>query len=117
MARIVLNGEEQVRYRVIELMFKKIGHANRGKGRPDTFAGAQAQRCLDLLDREIVLTGPDSDSAALDPTASVARIERQGPGRSAQSLHRYFRRTSPARMPHCQGCADRSPPPEAPGGR
>ena len=41
-------------------MFEEIGHANHAEGRTHTLARAQAQSGLDMLDREIVFTGPVS---------------------------------------------------------
>ena len=55
-AWIVLNGHEQLRRRLVKLAFEEIGSADRGHGLTHPLARAQAQRGLDMLDREIGLT-------------------------------------------------------------
>ena len=58
--RVVLNGQEQLRRRFVKPTFEEIGETDRAERRALTLARAQAQRGLDMLDREIGLAGPAS---------------------------------------------------------
>ena len=71
---MVSNGQEQLRCRFVKPMFEEVGHA--AWGYTDTLARAQAQRRLDMLDREIVLTGKYPEHAAHMPATGEARVER-----------------------------------------
>src|SRR5271155_5990350 len=77
-ARIFLNGLEQLRRRFGKLAFEEMGFADQAQGRALSLAWAQSQRHLCMLDREIGLTGPQPENTAQKPAAGEARGEREG---------------------------------------
>src|SRR6266478_688775 len=74
---MVLDGQEQIRRRFIKPVFEEIGRTHRGQGLTHTLARAQTQRGLEMLDREIVLTGEYSEKATQIPASGKARVERE----------------------------------------
>ena len=78
-ARIFLNGQEQLRRRFVKLAFEEMGFADQAQGRTHSLEWAQPQRGLGMLDREIVLTGPEPENATQKPAAGEARGEHEGP--------------------------------------
>src|SRR5258708_20530674 len=87
---IFLDCQKELCRRFIELVLKEIGPPHRGLGVTCTLAWAQAERGLDMLDREIVLTGQEPDLAAKIPATGEARVERERtvdqPGHGADVL-------------------------------
>src|SRR5882757_5906729 len=74
---MVLNVQQQLRRRFIELALEEIGPTYHGKRVTHTLARAQTQRGLDVLDREIVLTDQEPDLTAEIPTAGEARVQSE----------------------------------------
>lgn len=71
-AWIVLNGQEQRCRRLVKPAIEEIGLSHRDQWGTHTLARAQAQRGLEVLDREIGLTGKYSEDTAQIPTAGEA---------------------------------------------
>jgi|HubBroStandDraft_2_1064218.scaffolds.fasta_scaffold20733_3 hypothetical protein len=76
-AWIVLNGQQQLRRRLVKPAFEEIGLSHRDQWGTHTLARAQAQRGLEVLDREVRLTGKYPDDTAQIPAAGEARVERE----------------------------------------
>src|SRR5215831_2025734 len=77
-ARILLDCEEQLRHGLIEAPAQEMGLAYYIERRADAGAGTEAQRGLDMLDRNVGLARPSPEDAADKPASSVVRVERQG---------------------------------------
>src|SRR5271157_3248199 len=77
-ARILLDCEEQLRHGLIEAPAQEMGLAYYIERRADAGAGAEAQRGLDMLDRDVGLARPSPEDAADKPASSVVRVEREG---------------------------------------
>src|SRR5260370_8291403 len=75
---MVLSGQQQLSRRFVKPTFEEIGGAHREYGHTHMLARAQAQRGLEMLDREIGLAGEAPENAAQMPTARVARVEFEG---------------------------------------
>src|SRR5262249_15668910 len=113
--------EEQLRHGLIEARAQEMGLAYYIERRADEGAGAEAQRGLDMLNRDVGLARPSPEDADDKPASSVVRVERQGAvnatrdTRSARlmlSIVREVRRSTPngtRKDPHPEPC------PRAPG--
>jgi len=69
-----LDGDEQFRHRLIEAPIGKKGAAYDSERCADADARTEAERLLDMLDREIVLARPTPEDAVDVPAAGVVRI-------------------------------------------
>jgi hypothetical protein len=76
---MVLNGQKQLRRRFVKLTFDEIGRAYHRQGRTHALARSQPQRGLDMLDREIGMTGKNPEKSAKKPAEGAARVEGERP--------------------------------------
>jgi len=63
-------------HRLIEAPAEEMRSADHLKWRANAGAGTEAQRGLDMLDRDIELSGPHPEGTADVPSAREARVER-----------------------------------------
>src|SRR5208282_3177714 len=73
-AGILLDREEQLRHRLIEAPAEEMGVAYLQERRADPGARTEAQRGLDMLDRDVGLACPIPEGAADVPAAREARV-------------------------------------------
>ena len=71
---ILLDRQEEARYRLIEASTDKIRTAERGERRTNPGSRAETQRGLDVLYRNLRLASPAPKNAAAIPSAGKARI-------------------------------------------
>ena len=76
---MVLNGQDQLVRRFVELTFQEIRLTHHRQGGADRLAGAQPHGGLEMLDCEIVLASKCPEKTANKPAASEARVERERP--------------------------------------
>ena len=69
---------EECRDRLVEAAFEKAGHADAEELGRISIKRTEADGDLQMLDRDILLTGPQPQPPAYPPTAVAARIEVEG---------------------------------------
>src|SRR5208283_6213430 len=74
-ARIILDGEKEFRHCLIEAPAEEMCLAYYSERRADAGARAEAQRGLEMFDRDVGLARPLPESAADQPAARVVRVE------------------------------------------
>src|SRR5262249_18626588 len=77
-ARIVLDRDEQFRHRLMETPAVEMRGAYYKERRAAAGTRTEAQRGLDMLDRNVGFARPLPEDAAEVPAAGVVRVERQG---------------------------------------
>ena len=77
-AWIILDREEQFWHRLVETPRQEMRAAYCNELGADTGARTEAQRGIDMLDRDVGLAGPDPEDAANKPAAGVVRVKREG---------------------------------------
>jgi len=87
--RMLLSREKKFRQSLIEAVADEMRRTDYKEGQADAGARAETQRCLDMCDRKIGLTGPEPEGAAQIPAAGKAWVECQSRG-----LSRMARSTS-----------------------
>lgn len=76
--RIVLHREKEFCHGLIEPPSEEMREADLKERRANSFAGTEAQRNFDMLDRNVGLACPIPEDTADVPPAREARVERQG---------------------------------------
>ena len=76
LAHVLLDREEQLWHCLIEASAGQKRHADNGEGRTYSGAGTEAQRGLDMLDRDVGLASPIPEGAAEEPPPRVVRVKR-----------------------------------------
>src|SRR5262249_24564136 len=77
-AWVLLDREEQLRHGLIEAPAEEMRIAYCYERRADAGAGTEAQRGLEMLDRDVGLARQVPEYTAYVPTARVVRVNRQG---------------------------------------
>jgi len=79
MAGIILNGQKQLQSRFIKLASQQMSHTDEHLGCARIIPRAQAERSLDMLQREIWLTRSQPETSADVPAVGKTWIERERP--------------------------------------
>jgi hypothetical protein len=82
-ARIFLDREQQFRHGLIEAPADEMRGTYYQERRADAGTGTEAQRGVDVLDRDVGPARPPSKDAADNPTAGVVRLMASARSRSA----------------------------------
>ena len=75
--RYLLEGDPQHRQRMLEPMIDEMSRADPGQMEAPLTAGIEAHRGLEMLDRQLRLTGKQVQPAAPIPAIGKARIEHE----------------------------------------
>jgi hypothetical protein len=78
MGGVLLDRQEQFRHGLCEAPAEKMRVAYLKERRADSRPRAEAQRGIDMFDRDVGLTRPIPEGATEQPTAREIRVERQG---------------------------------------
>src|SRR5215472_5281524 len=73
--RDLLEGDSQHPQRILEAMTDEMSHAHSGQMEPPLTARIETHRGLEMLDRQLRLTGEQAQPAAPIPAIGEARIE------------------------------------------
>src|SRR5580700_5463789 len=74
---ILLDREQEFRHCLIKTPAEELREAYICERRTDSGSGAEVQRGLEMLDRDVGIARPHSEGAADVPTAREARVERE----------------------------------------